>query len=79
MTLDGGERFFLFGLEPGPGDAFVTFYPHPARNAEMLRAADGAPLAPRAIVVRRDAIAEVEILDRAPRGTRSLVTLNPGG
>ena len=39
VTPDGGERFFLFGLEPGPGDASVTFYPHPARNAEMLRAA----------------------------------------
>ena len=79
VTLDGGERFFLFDLEPGPGDALVTLYPHPARYAEMLRAADGAPLAPRAIVVRRDAIAEVEFLHRAPRGTRSLVTLNPRG
>ncbi|MEZ5078008.1 MAG: DUF190 domain-containing protein [Solirubrobacterales bacterium] len=77
VTLDSGERFFLFDLEPGPGEALVTLYPHPKHHGEMLRATDGAPLTPRAVVVRPDAIAEVEFLHRAPRGTRSLVTLMP--
>ena len=79
VTLASGERFFLFDLEPGPGDALVTLYPHPARYAEMLRTADGAPITPRAVVVHREAIAEVEFLHRVPRGTRSLVTLRPRG
>ena len=77
VTLENGERFFLFDIEPGPGDTLVTLYPHPARYAEMLRAADGAPITPRAVVVRQDAIAEVEFLHHVPRGTRSLVTLRP--
>ncbi len=79
VTLENGERFFLFDIEPGPGDTLVTLYPHPARYAEMLRAADGAPITPRAVVVRQDAIAEVEFLHHVPRGTRSLVTLSRRG
>jgi PII-like signaling protein len=73
VTLVDGDSFFLHSVVPGPGQDFVTLQPHPERYADML-ASDGGPVPPRALVVRQSAIVKVELLAKAPRGTRSLVT-----
>jgi PII-like signaling protein len=75
VTLADGDSFFLLTLEDGPGDEYVTLYPHPERYDEMLRQDDALPLPPRAVVVRPAAIAKIELLTRPPRGVRSLISL----
>lgn len=76
ITLADGERFFLYAVEAGPGDQFLTLYPHPERYDEMLQGAGGR-IPPRALVVPHQSIAKIELLAKPPRGTRSLVTLRP--
>jgi hypothetical protein len=68
------ERFFLYAIEPGPGQELLTLYPHPERYEQMLETASGR-LPPRAVIVRQAEIAKLDLLTRPPRGTRSLVTL----
>jgi len=75
ITLADGERFFLYAVEAGPGEEFVTLLPHPERYDDMLPTADGARIPPRALVVPLSAIAKLELLARPPRGTRTLVAL----
>jgi PII-like signaling protein len=75
VTLADGEQFFLFSLESGPGAEFITLYPHPERYDEMLKGNDGRPVPPRAVIVPYRSIAKIELLTRAPRGTRSLMAL----
>jgi PII-like signaling protein len=75
VTLADGESFYLMGIEDGPGEGFVTLHPHPERADEMLGIGHGTPLPPRAVIVPHQAIAKVELLAAAPRGSRSLVTL----
>jgi PII-like signaling protein len=74
VTLADGERFFLWAIEPGPGERFLTLYPHPERYDEMLDTSRG-PVPPRAVIVPQSGIAKLEVLTKPPRGTRSLVTL----
>jgi hypothetical protein len=74
VTLAAGERFFLCAIESGPGQEFLTFYPHPERYDEMLETRSRR-LPPRALIVPQGAIAKLELLTKPPRGTRSLVTL----
>ncbi|MBV9195865.1 MAG: DUF190 domain-containing protein [Solirubrobacterales bacterium] len=75
VTLADGERFFLYALEPGPGENFVTLHPHPERYAELVPTDQGR-VPPRALIVPRDAIVKMELLVKPPRGTRSLVSLD---
>ncbi|QEC49300.1 DUF190 domain-containing protein [Baekduia soli] len=75
VTLADGEQFFLFAVEAGPGDGFLTLYPHPEHYDELLKVPGGGRLPPRAVIVPHGSIMKMELLARAPRGTRSLVTL----
>ena len=62
VTLEDGERFFLYAVEPGPGVDFVTLHPHPERYREMIAPAEGERLPPRALMVPLIAIAKLELL-----------------
>jgi hypothetical protein len=73
VTLADGEQFFLAGLEPRPGDGFVTLYPHPKQTAELIAGDAGTMLVPRAVVVPLSGIHKLEMLTHVPRGTRSNV------
>ena len=75
LTLADEERFFLYAVEPGPGDGFVTLHPHPERYDEMRVTHGGERVPPRALVVPLSSIAKVELMARPPRGTRALVGL----
>jgi hypothetical protein len=76
LTLADGERFFLYAVEPGPGDGFVTLHPHPERYDEMRATRAGERVPPRALAVPLSSIVKVELLSRPPRGTRALVGLH---
>jgi PII-like signaling protein len=76
LTLADEERFFLYAVEPGPGDGFVTLHPHPERYDEMRATRAGERVPPRAIVVPLSSIVKVELMSRPPRGTRALVGLH---
>jgi PII-like signaling protein len=76
ITLADDERFFLYAVEPGPGDEFVTLHPHPERFAEMLAARAGGRIPARSVVVPLSSIAKIELMTRPPRGTRTLVGLH---
>jgi PII-like signaling protein len=75
ITLADDERFFLYAIEPGPGDDFLTLHPHPERHGDAVQTSAG-PVPPRAVVVPRTSIVKIELLTKPPRGTRSLVTLH---
>jgi PII-like signaling protein len=79
VTLAGGERFFLYAVEPGPGERFVTLHPHPDRYDDMLTRPDGRRIPPRAFVVPMGSIVEIELMTRPPRGMRSFVGLRGPG
>jgi PII-like signaling protein len=74
-TLADGESFFVYAIEPGPSEGFLTLYPHPERYDEFVQGANGLSLPPRAVIVPCRSIIKLELLTRPPRGTRSLVTL----
>ena len=71
VTLADGEQFFLASLEAGPGEGFVTLYPHPERVADLMAGDSDDLVVPRALVVPLSGIARVELLAHVPRGTRS--------
>lgn len=73
VTLDDGERFFLYAVEPGPGVDFVTLHPHSERYRDMIAPAEGERLPPRALIVPLIAIAKLELRTRPPRGMRALL------
>jgi hypothetical protein len=73
VTLADGEKFFLAGLEPRPGDGFVTLYPHPAQAADLIARTEGNIILPRSVVVPLSGIRKVEMLTHVPRGIRSNV------
>jgi hypothetical protein len=75
ITLSDDEQFFLYAVEPGPGDEFLTLHPHPERYDEMLATRAGRRIPARALVVPLSSIAKVELMTRPPRGTRALVGL----
>lgn len=77
VTLADSEQFFLFAIEAGPGNELLTLYPHPEHYDELLESPGGRLLPPRAVIVPHRSIAKLELLAKAPRGTRSLVTLCP--
>ena len=74
-TLADGESFFVYAIEPGPGESFLTLYPHPERYDDFVQGANGLSLPPRAVIVPCRSIMKLELLTRPPRGTPSLVTL----
>jgi PII-like signaling protein len=76
ITLADGDRFFLYAVEPGPGDELVTLYPHPERYDEMVPSPHGERIPPRALAVPPSSIAKVELMARPPRGTRALLGLH---
>ena len=74
-TLTDGESFFVFAIEHGPSESYLTLYPHPERHDELIKGPDGRQLPPRAVIVPYRSIVKLELLTKLPRGTRSLVTL----
>jgi PII-like signaling protein len=73
VTLADDEQFFLAGLEPRPGDGFVTLYPHPQQANDLVVGTGGAVMLPRSVIVPLSSIRKVELLMQVPRGTRSNV------
>ena len=51
-ALTDGESFFVFAIEPGPSESYLTLYPHPERHDELINGPDGRQLPPRAIIAR---------------------------
>ena len=66
VTLDDGEQFFLDEMRAGPEDAFVTFSVH-----------DPADEVTRLVVLRLDAIRQVEMLRKAPSARERTFVFHP--
>jgi PII-like signaling protein len=77
VTLADGEQFFLRAAEAGPQPWLVTLYPHLERYGEPAAAVADRGSPPRAVIVPHASIAKIELLAKAPPGTRSMVGLSP--